>query len=378
MPIPRLPLDVVVHILALLGDNLDEAERREEGGRLARVCKEWLNPARDLAWDTLDLEHGNSSPLLDHLLAHPHLLEHVKVLAVRVHGPPPSQDANDPAAGRAALVAVAPPSLLRLFSGCSKLHQLKMPISSCASPCLQGLHAAPFSSNLRAIQIPFLDLELTEASQFLNHLEGLTRLASLRLDLCLATDQPLSASSEKVTAKLSIHRLAITLPFQQDSLALKPFCVDLLAALDFDRLNDICLCGFSGDIELFKHLHKFPHMQSIRLDATSCITIQENLPILLDQLPSLRALETLMLIAREVSDDLFQPSAMRDRSVAGFGGIFGIMVFEEDDDDRDDDSSGEATPTILVKRAARAEPTEWLCMAASPHQACDLLNELAS
>lgn len=77
MPISSLPVEILDLIFSHVARPLLESERLEECGRLALVCKQWVRPAQAAAWSSLNVSPADKA-LIDHLLAHPLLTDHVR------------------------------------------------------------------------------------------------------------------------------------------------------------------------------------------------------------------------------------------------------------------------------------------------------------
>ncbi|GAA6013605.1 hypothetical protein JCM10207_004788 [Rhodosporidiobolus poonsookiae] len=64
MSVPPLPLELIGLIFDHLEVDLPDKERRQLAFGLMRVCKQWTNFARTLAWRSVTVVHGDDEDFL--------------------------------------------------------------------------------------------------------------------------------------------------------------------------------------------------------------------------------------------------------------------------------------------------------------------------
>ncbi|BGP50432.1 hypothetical protein JCM10450v2_006351 [Rhodotorula kratochvilovae] len=333
MPVPPLTSQLISRIVGHVADGLNEVQRHEEGGRLALVGKAWVGPARDLTWFIVTLEHGGSSPLMDHLLKFPHLLEHVKALEFRglttsedrlacakSMASADSEDSEDDEADENADMndflgdlflskEYTPAPFVRLMNSCPSLRYLALPCCDPTAPFLDVLKTTPSKAELSTLLLSFMSIVRFNVAVFVHRLISLTNLDDLNIRIGLHASTEWSADIP--TPKLQVKSLSLMIYGCTPIDNAKTFTAGLLACLDLSCLQSVTLDKFDGHTSILEHLPACPNLSSLRIKAYSPSMLQLALSSLVPVLPDLQALEDIKLTTVEIGFNAFQADSER-------------------------------------------------------------------
>ncbi|BGP42269.1 hypothetical protein JCM10450v2_006362 [Rhodotorula kratochvilovae] len=283
------PLDVVRLILEHLSDTLEEPERRQEGARLARVCRLWREPAYDLAWRHLTLEKGYVVALAQHLLANKRVLHFVRRLTII------STDAQLLAS------AILPPRhdapFIEVMRSCTGLLSLTMPASFAGADLLGPASLSPFASTLQGLAT--YDLSADNRGGQLAGLHSILsrfrNLEYLQIRLVKFNDTKWTFSPTGLTPKLPIQKLVIILPPEGQNKYLGALSDVVVSLIDRDTFRTLVLQNFVGDLTLLRWLPRCALFRELTVCAQSSLHLRAALPALGNILSELHSLKIFVL-----------------------------------------------------------------------------------
>ncbi|GAA6046979.1 hypothetical protein JCM3770_003461 [Rhodotorula araucariae] len=284
MAAPTFPHELVLlvfeHLELLI---TEEEDRRDEAQRLALVCRSWTEPARSLAWSFISLDKGTEDPILAHLVAHPHLLEHI--------------------------------DSLQCLDGCTRLRRLSLPPCTSDSPYLDAIDKLPCPRSIQSLNLTVIATGTLEVARLVRCIGHIPALRELGLRIAVADAESIVDAEDRLPL-LDVEELKVSFMALPGSPELQRLASGLLGSINRDKLSVLTINCYMADQTFCRGIDAFRNLKTLSILATSHEQVRDGLQDFVAVLPALGNLSELAITVGE-------PSPLERMQ----GGVGGYPVF---------------------------------------------------